>query len=94
MSPVPNHRPRLIGDILQKAATDPAFRARLLVEPAEAIRDAFGVVVPPGYRMRFVERDPDVDALIVLPEAQGVELSDEELDDVAGGSGSNETWLI
>lgn len=94
MSPVPNHRPSLISDILQKAATDPAFRARLLVEPAEAIRDAFGVVVPAGYRMRFIERDADVDALIVLPEAQGVELSDDELDDVAGGSGPDETWLI
>lgn len=93
MSPVPNHS-RLITDILQKAATDPVFRARLLVEPAEAIRDAFGVHVPPGYRMKFIERGADTDALIVLPEPRGDELLDDELDDVAGGTGTEPTWLI
>lgn len=96
MPPAPESQSKLLQDILQRAATDEEFRRRLLLEPVAAIRDAFGVQVPPGYRIRFIERDPDVDALIVLPDLQGGdELSDDDLDIVAGGGGGGRSmWVL
>jgi hypothetical protein len=42
--------------------------------------------------MRFVERDADIDALVVLPEpaATSDELDDADLDSVSGGNGWTE----
>ena len=78
--------------VLKRATFDRAFRDALLTAPHEAIEKAFGIRIPPKYRLRFVERDPDVDALIVLPDfdanagdGESDELSDEELEHVAGG---------
>jgi hypothetical protein len=96
---------RVLDDVVARATTDRAFRQRLLADPHRAIRDAFGVSVPADFRIRFIERDPDVDALIVLPDLSGSPerakaaaddedgaLSDEELDAVAGGQGGHMTW--
>ena len=81
--------------ILARAATDSEFRRRLLTEPKEAIRDAFGVVIPSNFRIKFIERDPDVDALVVLPDPKAVDgaLSDNDLEWVSGGvDGSDDFW--
>lgn len=91
MSPsfaVPPRDARL-QQVLDRAATDLSFRGRLLAEPHAAIRDAFGVHIPRSFRIKFVERAPDVDALIVLPNAARASaraVHDEEaLENVAGG---------
>lgn len=95
MPPAEHPQSKLLNSILQRATTDRVFRQRLLTEPADAIRDAFGVRLPPNYRIRFIERSRDVDALIVLPDLkEDDELSDEELEDVAGGVNEDETWAI
>ena len=87
----PARDPRL-QQVLDRSANDPRFRARLLAEPHAAIRDAFAVEIPAEFRIRFVERGPDVDALIVLPnpvapraDADAEELDDAALESVAGG---------
>jgi hypothetical protein len=81
----------MMNAVLARAASDRRFREHLMADPREALKGAFGVVVPEGYRIRFVERDPDVDALVVLPEFNGDnhtgEVSDEELEAVSGGAG-------
>jgi hypothetical protein len=77
----------LLKEVLERAATDREFRVRLLADPVGAIRMAFGVILPHNYRIRFMERPKDLDALIVLPDAGGKgELDEEDLDLVAGGS--------
>jgi hypothetical protein len=80
---------KMLEAILARACVDPVFRRRLIADPRMAIRDAFGLVVPEGFRMRFIERDPDVDALVVLPDlevaAQNQELPDEDLRLASGG---------
>jgi hypothetical protein len=78
--------------ILSRAAWDPAFRAGLLAEPKRTIRNAFGVVIPEGFRIRFVEKGSDLDALVVLPDPNpaGPELSESDLDTVHGGEGGGE----
>jgi len=76
--------------VTERAATDPAFRRALLADPARALRETLGITLPAGYRVRFVERPADLDALIVLPDPREAdELTDDELEQAAGGDG---TW--
>lgn len=86
-------RERALKAVLKRATTDRTFRQQLLEDPRGAIEREFGIRIPPEYRLRFIERDPDVDALVVLPDFRPMsddngdgELSDDELDHVAGGS--------
>lgn len=72
--------------ISKKAMTDKAFRQLCLDNPAEAIKEATGMEVPENFKVRFVENE-GVDATFVLPNLTGGdnELSETELDQVAGG---------
>ena len=68
MAPENLDKQELMAAILSRSATDLAFRSGLLNDPKRTIKDAFDVGVPDGYRVRFVEKDPDLDALVVLPD--------------------------
>ena len=71
--------------ILSRAAVDPAFRRGLLDEPRGTLRSALGIELPAGFSVRFAERGAEIE--VVLPDSgPGEELSEEELDAVAGGS--------
>ena len=73
--------------VLSRASIDPAFRRRLLDEPRGALRAAFGIELPADFRVKFVEKGADLDVLLVLPDPHpGEELSEEELEAVAGGT--------
>jgi hypothetical protein len=76
--------------ILTRASADAEFRTGLLADPRRAIYDALGVRIPQTFRVKFVEKDSDIDALIVLPDLQRPdgELSERDLDVVAGGADS------
>lgn len=76
-----------LEQILTRAAVDPDFRKALLVDPRKAILDGLGVRIPAGFRVKFIERGKDVDALIVLPDLQRQdgELDEDDLEAVAGG---------
>jgi hypothetical protein len=82
-----SERERILAQIAERAATDADFRRRLLVDPGPTIERDLGVRLPANFKIRFVEKDPGLDALIVLPDLArpGNELSDEDLDAVAGG---------
>ena len=86
--------PRALQPILDRATTDLAFRKRLLVDPRAAIVEAFGVIIPPAFRIKFIERGCDLDALIVLPDVRSNsgELSDDDLEKVSGGVQESEEW--
>lgn len=85
-----------LEQILTRAAVDLDFRKALLVHPRKAILDGLGIRIPARFRVKFIERDKDVDALIVLPDLQRLdcELEDGELDAVSGGADPDptETW--
>lgn len=80
--------------VVARAAADPTFRRELLVNPREAIYRAFGVRIPDDFRVKFIERDAGVDALIVLPDltSHEGELSDDELRAVSGGAPVAHSW--
>jgi hypothetical protein len=76
----------LLREVVARATEDREFRARLLADPAAAIRNAFGVILPYNYRIRFMERPANVDELVVLPPLAGhSELDEDDLEQVAGG---------
>ena len=54
--------------ILARAATDRAFRAELLAAPHLAIASAFGIELPATFRLKFIEKEPSVDVMVVLPD--------------------------
>ena len=71
------------GQVVAKAWADDAFKQRLLANPA-AVLQAEGIAVPAGVEIRAVENTDKV-LYLMLPPKPGVELSDEQLDQVAGG---------
>lgn len=75
-----------IKSVIARSATDKKFRQWLLTDPHAAIADATGQVVPKNFRVSFVENKAD--ATIVLPPVvtESAELSDHELETVAGGT--------
>jgi hypothetical protein len=74
--------------LIQRSLEDEAFRQRLLAEPKAAIEQELGSRLPESIEVRVVEESADT-IYLVLPSAspvgQGGELSDQELDAVAGG---------
>jgi hypothetical protein len=77
-----------IRAITARAAQDREYRRRLLKDPHAAIREATGEAVPPSLRIKFIDKDPSVDVLIVLPDeaTDDAELTEEEMSSVAGGT--------
>lgn len=75
-----------IQAVVSRATADPAFRQFALSNPPEAVREATGKDLPPGYRLRLVDGQ-GANMTIVLPDPQGAEgeLSETELEQVAGG---------
>ena len=78
MSPSPDPQSRVIG----QAMSDPAFRKRLLADPAGTLRGA-GVQVPEGVTIEVVE-DTATKVHLVLP-ARDDEALDADLDAAVGG---------
>lgn len=78
--------PPELQQVISKAAVDPEFRSALLADPRAAIDAELGPGLPPDLKLKFVEKDPDVDVMLVLPDILAAEeLSAEELEAVSGG---------
>ncbi len=71
------------GQLAARAWGDAAFKARLLAEPAAALAEQ-GIEYPPGVEVRVHESTPTL-VHLALPPKPAEELSDEQLDAVAGG---------
>jgi hypothetical protein len=73
------------GQLVAKAWGDPAFKQRLLADPAAILR-AEGIDVPAGRQVKVVENTDQVVYLTIPAKPPEAELSDEQLGQVAGGS--------
>jgi nitrile hydratase alpha subunit len=80
-------RAKRMGQLIAKAWTDDSFKRRLLADPALAL-EAEGFDVSPGVDVRVVENTDKV-YYLVLPAKPSGELSDEDLENVAGGWGDS-----
>lgn len=72
-------------DARKKAMTDKEFRELVLSNPHEAIEQVTGKAVPEQIKIKVIEADPAYHLTFLLPEMVSDELSDEELESVAGG---------
>lgn len=77
----------LIGKIMEKSWADESFKKCLLAD-ATATLKAEGVAIPEGIKVNVVENTCNV-FNFVLPANPAAELSDADLEMVAGGKGSS-----
>jgi hypothetical protein len=75
---------RQLGQVLARAWQDEPFKQRLVADPRAVLREQ-GIVVPSGQAVRVVENTAETVHLVLPPKPAEGELSDEQLDQVAGG---------
>lgn len=81
------NRRQIESQLRSKAEQDPAFRQVLVTDPRAAVEKALGLSVPAGIQLSVMEETSDR-LCLVLPAPKG-ELSDLELESVAGGKDDN-----
>ena len=71
--------------LLERSSTDLDFRSKLLTDSRAALSEFIGKPLPESFNVAFVENKADY--TIVLPESidTAAELSEQELESVAGG---------
>jgi hypothetical protein len=86
MSHDPHEFQTSIRQLLRRTALDQDFR-RLALENSNAALEKLGITPPPGISVEFIDNFGKSRHTIVLPDpvVQIEELSDEDLDEVAGG---------
>lgn len=70
--------------LITRASQDAEFRARLVDDPNNAIKQEFGIDVPDHARIQVHESDMSV-LHIALPISPNVELDEERLEAIAAG---------
>jgi hypothetical protein len=80
-------RRELEAELVRRSAKDKAFRRALVADPRGTLERELGVKVPEGLGLTVLEETPARRYLVLPPAATGAagELSDAELEAVAGG---------
>lgn len=79
-----------MGEVVAKAWSDPEYKARLLSDATSVLKEA-GIDYGPGVEVKIVE-NTDAVRYITLPQPPSeAELSEEQLDRVAGGGRTRAT---
>lgn len=76
-----------ISALLERCASDANFYQSALADPAAAIKTVSGKALPKGFNLRLVANE-GADLTLVLPDPVSEDLSDADLEAVAGGGRS------
>ncbi|MEO7236961.1 MAG: NHLP leader peptide family RiPP precursor [Lapillicoccus sp.] len=90
-------RHEIADRLTARAASDPAFRRRLVDDPHGAVHDELGVTLPTGVTMTVVEETSDHLFLVLPVTSSGdatSDLSDTQLSGVAGGGSDYITYTL
>jgi hypothetical protein len=71
--------------LIQRCLQDESFRQRVLADPKATIEQELREQLPANLEVRVLEEAPEVVYLVLPPSRSVGELSDKELDAVAGG---------
>ena len=88
-----NARQTLAAQLIAKAMQDAPFRPELLRDPKGVFERELGFSIPANVTVQVVEKSP-TEVYLVLPQratGPGAELSDAELEGVAGGWSEGDT---
>ncbi len=77
---------KALDTIRKKALTDESFFELCLKDPKKAVKEVAGKDLPDNFKLKFIENKTD-EMIVVLPTPlkKNAELSEEELENVAGG---------
>lgn len=75
----------VVGKVIEKAFADEAFKAKLLEEPKSAIAEEMGIDLPDSLQVHVYENTPLLKHIVLPANPATEELSDAELEAVAGG---------
>ena len=77
--------------LIEKAAMDEAFRARLLSDPKAAVEEELGLTIPADFTLKVYEDVPDTTHLVLPPLAA---LDESDLVQAAGGVNWSEFFRL
>jgi hypothetical protein len=83
----PRTRREIEAGLIERAAKDEAFRRALVADPKGTLERELGVRMPDGVSLAIIEETPTRRYLVLppAPRRDGGELSDTDLESVAGG---------
>jgi hypothetical protein len=89
--PAGGGRAEMEGRLIQRSLEDESFKQRLLEDPRAVVEEDLGTRLPEGIEVRAVEETANTIYLVLPPptslgsQQEGEELSESELETVAGG---------
>jgi len=88
---IPQTQRRALTKLIERSATDPNLRERLLTDPHTTLKEEIGFT--PEEPIRFVESEGGSETrgesdgrIIVLPQADDTALSEDQLEAISGGT--------